>query len=175
MFRLHAFAPGFLLGLVTVAVLAVEPARGPEPATGETVEAAGEPTAIPGSQRDVEIGDFQSTTFTTFVNIPNSQVTIDNGTSTRNVVVTFSADAHVTDPGDIFQLGFRIDSGSCDAGGPSAFTASTLFETRTAVNVFTIGPGTHTIRPCWGVFADGDGAQAIELNRRSLIAEGRTK
>ena len=54
MLQVRSFVPGFLLGLVTVAVLAVSPARGPEPGTGATGEAAGELAAIPASQEDVD-------------------------------------------------------------------------------------------------------------------------
>ena len=118
----------------------------------------------------------QTTTSISFVNIPMSQVTIDNGTSTRNVVVTFSAEARVSDLGDTFMLGFSVDSGFCVLGeGPNSFTQSTLLEARTAAHVVPVGADVHTIRPCWAVNADGDGAQAIEVDFRSLIAEGRTK
>jgi hypothetical protein len=120
--------------------------------------------------------DVQSTTSTSFVNIPNSVVTIDNGTSTRTVVVTFSAVSQVGDPGDIFVLAFRIDNSLfCTAtGGPLSFAGSTDVETRTAVHVLTVGPGTHTIRPCWRLNSDGT-INPISVSSRSLIAEGRTR
>jgi hypothetical protein len=167
MLQVQAYAPGFLLGLVTVAALAVKPAGGPEPGTGELA-------AIPGSQQDVDF-PVANTTSTVSVDIPSSVVTINNGTSTRNVVVTFSADVHVSDAGDVFVLGFRVDAGSCSFQGPFLFTRSTVQDTRTVVHVLSIGPGTHTIKPCWHVAPDGDGAQFISVTTRSLIAEGRTR
>jgi hypothetical protein len=153
---------------VTVAALAVEPARGPELGTGGPGEAPGGLTAIPATQRDFDSG-VQSTAFTTFVNIPNSVVTPDNGASTRQVVVTFSADAGVTDAGDFLILAFRLDNSLvCSAGGPVDFTGKTFpAETRTAVHVFSLGPGSHTIRPCWRVAADGDGAQIVSVFSRT--------
>jgi hypothetical protein len=173
MLQLHAYAPGFLLGLVTVAALAVKPAA--EPGTRATGEAAGELAAIPASQEDVD-SVAVVTNSTSLVNIPNSVVTINNGTSSRKVVVTFSAEVAFQDAGDAFLLGFRIDSRSCAFGGPQIFSQSTfVVDTRTAVHVFSVGSGTHTIRPCWAVIPDGGGAQDISVARRSLIAEGRTQ
>jgi hypothetical protein len=175
MLQVHSFAPGFLLGLVTVAALAVTPARGPEPGTRAAGEAVGAPAAIPGSQEDMD-GNAEQSNSTSFVDIPNSVVTINNGTSTRNVVVTFSAETLLLDPGDAFLLAFRIDSGSCVVRGPQVFSEGIAgVQTRTAVHLFTIGPGTHSIRPCWAVLPDGDGAQFIVVNFRTLTAEGRTR
>jgi hypothetical protein len=173
MFQVHSFAPGFLLGLVTAAVLAVKPAA--EPETGPTDEAAGELAAIPASQEDVD-SVAVITNSTSLVNIPNSVVTINNGSSSRKVVVTFSAEIIFMDDGDSSMLGFRIDGGSCVFGGPQIFSRGTFAtDTHTVVHVFTIGTGTHTIRPCWAVIPDGDGAQFISVGRRSLVAEGRTQ
>jgi hypothetical protein len=176
MLQIRAFGPGFVLGLVTVGALVAEPAR--ESGSGWTGEAAGELGALPASQLDFDT-DVASTISQSFVNMPNSQVTINNGTSTRNVVVTFSAEARVLDTDglrDSFVLAFRIDSNlACTAGGPQVFTNSIAVETHTAVHVFSIGPGTHTIRPCWRVLPDDDSGQSIQVFSRTLIAEGRTR
>lgn len=171
MLQVHAHAPGFLLGLVTVAALVAAPVGGPEP---EADEAAGGLGAIPSSQLSV-LSTTASTSSTLFVDIASSVVTINNGMNTRNVVITFSAEGNVTDVGDSFILGTRVDSGSCTSLYSGAFTRSTLREIRTAVFVQSIGPGTHTIRPCWRVSPDGDGAQFIQVFGRTLIAEGTTR
>jgi hypothetical protein len=133
---------------------------------------------IPSGQRDVD-SDFQSTTSTGFVIIPGSRVTINNGSSTRQVVVTFSSESRVSDFNDTFQLVFNIDGAGCNgSGGPEIFDVHNFtgnFATRTAAHVFTLGPGTHDIRPCWSKFDDGDGIGDIAVWFRSLTAEGRTK
>jgi hypothetical protein len=170
MLQLHAFGPGFLLALVTMAGLVAAPIGGPEPETDEGARGLG---AIPSNQVSVSTS-VVSTSSTLFVNL-GAPVTIDNGTSTRNVVITYSAEVRVSDVGDVFVLGTRVDSGPCSALGSGAFARSTLTEIRTAVFVRSIGAGTHTIQPCFRVSPDGDGAQVIQSFVRTLIVEGRTK
>ncbi len=166
--RAYAVVVGLALGGFMFPMIA--PATAPkDPATRERTE-----MPIPSSQRDVEFNS-SSTASTGFAAIPNSQVTIDNGTSTRNVVITLSADARVSDSPDIFLLGFRVDGGLCTGAGPQRFARSTLLETRTAVHVLSIGSGVHTIQPCWAKFDDGDGLGSIDVIERTLIAEGRTR
>ncbi len=174
--RAYAAVVGLALGGFMFPMIAPYAAPG-DAATRETMRTL-EP-AIPGAQDDFD-QDFQATSSNALAFIPNSQVTIDNGTSTRNVVVTFSAEAQVTDPPDVFILAFSVDGGACTVGGPVSFTITKnagIFpqDTRTAMHILSIGPGSHTIRPCWRRSDDGDGVGNVQVLRRSLTAEGRTK
>jgi hypothetical protein len=171
-------ADAVVVGLALVGF--VFPLVAPDVAPRDARETLGtlEP-AIPSAQDDFD-QDLQATSSSALAFIPNSQVTINNGTSTRNVVVTFSAEARVTDPPDLFILAFSVDGGACTFGGPVAFTMTNNAgafpqEARTAVHILSIGAGSHTIRPCWRKADDGDGLGTIQVFRRSLTAEGRTK
>lgn len=124
---------------------------------------------IPTGQRDVDT-DLQITMSTSYLTIPNSSVTINNGTSQRRVVVTFSAEAAAV--GAAMGIAFKVDNGSCLVGtGPQTLIGSSGFEARTVVHVITIGPGTHTIRPCFKSSSGG----LVEVEFRTLTAEGRTQ
>ena len=130
-----------------------------------------EAVAIPTTQRDVEVGEVV-TSSSTFVLVPNSSVTINNGSSARNVVVTFSAEARVVAGG--IELGYDLDGAGCfKQAGPTAFSANAAddYEAATAVHVIPLGPGVHTIRPCFR----SPNSTAVLLRDRVLIAEGRTK
>ncbi len=175
MLQVQAYAPGFLLALVTVAALVAEPARRPEPGTGGTGEAEGELAAIPASQMDFN-SEMQTTNSTVFAAIPGSQVTIDNGTATRRVIVQFSTEAHVTDPPDGFLYRVNTDGAGCGVAGPEVLTRSAEdFAARTVIYAFSLGPGLHTIVPCWRKEDDGDGLGSIVVGKRTLTVEGRTK
>ncbi|HEY7461068.1 MAG TPA: hypothetical protein VIC59_04260 [Gemmatimonadota bacterium] len=146
------------LGILALAHQALEP---------EALEAV----AIPTTQRDVEVGEVV-TSSPTFVLVPNSSVTIDNGSSARKVVVTFSAEARVT--GGSIELGYSLDGAACfKQAGPTAFSANEAgdYEAATAVHVIPLGSGVHTIRPCFRSLH----ADLVRLRDRVLIAEGRTK
>jgi hypothetical protein len=130
-----------------------------------------EAVAIPTAQRDVEVGEVV-TSSPTFVFVPNSSVTINNGSSARKVVVTFSAEARVLGGG--MELGYDLDGAGCfKQAGPTAFSANAAddYEAATAVHVIPLGSGVHTIRPCFR----SPNSTAVLLRDRVLIAEGRTK
>ncbi|HEY7460325.1 MAG TPA: hypothetical protein VIC59_00435 [Gemmatimonadota bacterium] len=127
---------------------------------------------IPTTQRDVETGD-AFTNSVPFVPVLNSSVTINNGSSARKVVVTFSAEARV-DPGTGMELGYSLDGGGCfKQAGPTAFSANqtAFYAVFTAVHVIPLGSGVHTIQACYRS-ASGN---RVFLKDRTLIAEGRTK
>ena len=130
-----------------------------------------EAVAIPNAQRDVEVGEVV-TGSPTFVLVPNSSVTIDNGSSARKVVVTFSAEAAVAS-GNLMFLGCDLDGAGCfEQAGPTAFALGHgEFATSTAVHVIPLGSGVHTIQACYRS-ASGN---RVFLKDRTLIAEGRTK
>jgi hypothetical protein len=130
-----------------------------------------EAVAIPTIRRDVEVGEV-FTGSSTFVLVPNSSVTINNGSSARKVVVTFSAEARTLLGG--IELGYDLDGAGCfKQAGPTAFSANAAddYEAATAVHVIPLGRGVHTIRPCFRT-PTGD---FVRLRDRVLIAEGGTK
>jgi hypothetical protein len=131
---------------------------------------------VPASQKDV---DFNVVSFNNpfYVVIPNTSVMIDNGTSARNVIVTFSADARVTDTngGDLLLYAVSVDGGACFIAGPQNLAWSTSWDAHTIVYVPSLASGVHTIRPCLRILPDSDGAQIAEVGFRSLTVEGRTK
>jgi hypothetical protein len=129
---------------------------------------------IPTAQRNVQTG-VVSTISAGFELVDNSSVTIDNGSSARKVVVTFSAEALVEDPGNVIELGYSLDGAGCfKQAGPTAFSnnASTFFAVSTAVHVIPLGSGVHTIQACYRSVGS---PRKVFLNDRTLIAEGRTK
>jgi hypothetical protein len=150
------------LGILALARQALEP---------DALEAG----AIPTAQRDVEVGSIVMTSSTSFVLVPNSSVTINNGSSARNVVVTFSAEAHVNGPGVRMDLGYSLDGAGCFIqAGPTEFSANNVgqFAVSTAVHVIPLGSGVHRIQAC---FRSNSSLRFVELKDRMLIAEGRTK
>ena len=101
---------------------------------------------------------------------PNLLVTINNGTVSRNVIIQFSTEAVVSQPGGRIDLKYSIDGGSCMVIGPLYFACDTEYNTRTAIGVIKLGAGVHTIVPCYFTW---DPAAAVWY--RCLTAEGRTK
>ncbi len=102
---------------------------------------------------------------------PNLLVTINNGTVPRNVIIQFSTENAVTTPGSRLFLTYSIDGGSCYCIGACWFSDDTVWATRTHIGVVELGPGVHTIAPCYST-NDPTGASVYY---RCLTAEGRTK
>jgi hypothetical protein len=130
---------------------------------------------IPAGQRDVDLNIQTTFASPTPVPIPGSAVSINNGTTTRNVIVTFSSDAIVGDIGDLLFYSVSVDGGGCFVSGPQALADRTTFDSHTLVSVFSLGPGVHTIQPCFRVVPDGDGNQGGSVGFRALTVEGRTR
>jgi hypothetical protein len=134
--------------------------------------------AIPPGQRDIDF-DEVNTTSPTFVPVPNSIVTVNNGSTPANCILHFSANTTVT-PNDQVIFGYAVDLGVCSAtGGPDFFHYSEgqeLYETRTAVHVRAIPAGIHTITPCFAVAdRDLDGIAQVFFEFRALTVECRTR
>ena len=139
--------------------------------------------SIPTSQQDCDF-DAPSTMSTTFVVVPNSSVTVNNGNLSRDCINSFNAGATTGSEGDGVEVTYAISSqgGTCQSGiGPQSFHAGNdsggffFAETYTSITVCNLGPGVHTIQPCWVLIdLDGDGREAI-LARRCLVVECRTR
>lgn len=156
-----------LLGILALARQALEP-----DALGAVAIPNAQEPLIAATQQDFETGLVQ-TTSTSFVPVPNTSVTINNGSRARNVVVTFSAEA-LGNGFTTLELGYSLDGAGCfqQAGGPTDFSASqTNFGAATAVHVIPLGTGAHTIQACFR----SDTGNFVYLKDRTLIAEGRTK
>jgi hypothetical protein len=134
--------------------------------------------AIPTGQKDCETNAV-NTSSTSFVIVPNSSVTVNNGNTARQCVIQFSTEVR-TSVGDQTFLRYTIDStnpANCNFIGPEFFHAgeSNLIETHTQMGVRNIGAGTHTIRPCFSA-NDGnlDGATSTFFIR-CMTVECRTQ
>lgn len=156
-----------VVGLLALARHAVEPAP---------LEAV----AIPNGQADVDTDMvFVNTAF--FRPIPNSVVSINNGSVTRKVILQFSADISVSSSNgaqDRVDLGYAFTQkagAQCfEQAGPLVFARNILTETRTAIHVPTLGPGTWTIQPCMRVRDTAGRAGNATLQVRTLTAEKMT-
>jgi hypothetical protein len=120
---------------------------------------------ISGGQKACSTSPVSTTT-----SAPLETVSINNGTVSRNVIVQFSAETSV-DPGATMGLDYKIDGGSPIAIGPYFFSTDVGYQTRTAIGVIKLGPGTHTIQPV--INAGGGGT--VYVYYRCLTAEGQTK
>lgn len=138
--------------------------------------------AIPAGQRDVELVEV-STSSESFVLVPNTSVTVNNGATARNCVIQFSADALNDQVNDHVNVAFAIGSSnvsaaSCSAvGGPEFFYTSSvpLINTATTVHVRNVGTGINTIKACYRLVDEpGDGGTA-SLLQRALTVECRTQ
>lgn len=119
--------------------------------------------AIPSNQGDCDSGSVTITS-DSFSFVPGSVVTVDNGTVSRTVIITFSATATILQDEDqtgyeppgvgTIHLAYSIDGGACTSVGPTAFYSGRSDDgigaaTSTNVSVRTLGSGIHTIRPCF--------------------------
>jgi hypothetical protein len=129
--------------------------------------------AIPTSQRDCDT-NVVSTSSTSYVNVPDSVVTVNNGDSSRNCIFTFSAEAVTLFPSGRIDIGYTVSGTNenhiCRAVGPQSLHRGNTLETHTNVSVESLLSGTYTIRPCFKVNS-GSGF----LGRRCLIVECRTQ
>ncbi|HEX3035914.1 MAG TPA: hypothetical protein VHT73_12440 [Thermodesulfobacteriota bacterium] len=130
--------------------------------------------AINASQRDCS---FSSRGFnsTSYIVDPDISVSVNNGTSTRNCILTYSSEVGAT-PGDQVSVAYKVDGVACTVNGPEYFhigNTSSQFETHTNVTVRTLGPGAHTIIPCLRFNDLGGGGNGTVIFR-CMTVECRT-
>lgn len=141
--------------------------------------------AIPGAQRACSVdgtggANVISTTagggipaLGDFAPIAGMSVTVNNGTSARNVVLQFSADAGVDDLAEI-RLGYSVDGGPIKFYGPQNLANHTQYwENRNNTSVASLPPGTHTIKAYWRV--SGSAGKTAIMDDRCLTAEKSTQ
>jgi hypothetical protein len=81
----------------------------------------------------------------------NSVVTINNGATSRPVVVTLNADAGVDMLAEI-RVGYSVDGGAVQTPGAQNFANHTEYwQTRHSMVVMLIPSGVHSIRPYWRI------------------------
>jgi hypothetical protein len=137
--------------------------------------------AIPNAQEDCEVG-VVGTTSNSFVLVPNSAVTVDNGTTGRNCIIQFSTEVF-TSGNSATRLRYTIDStnpASCIPIGPGdnffSLPTGAFGSTRTAIGTTVLGPGSHTIRPCFNAVDFGEpGVEQSTFGPRCLVVECRTQ
>ena len=140
---------------------------------------------IPTNQRRVATNDFVTTLSQEFVLVSGRSVTVNNGSTARECVIQFSAEAANNELGDGVAVAFAIGgsgvrAAACNtSGGPEFFHLAEEgfeFETHTAVHVRQIGKRTKTVKACFR-FRDvnGSGTGEAALDFRTLTVECRTQ
>jgi hypothetical protein len=102
-------------------------------------------------------------------------VTVNDGTSTRNIVAFASLDGNVT-PNAEMRLSWSVDGGAVTdyAFGPGNIAENQQFDgTRTVMDVIPLGPGTHTLTP--EVRLSGNTSTSGIVDRLCVVAEAYTK
>jgi hypothetical protein len=151
---------------------------------GAATLGAGAVHAIPPGQKDVDT-NLAIANSTSFVLIPTSSVTVNNGAPARNCIIQFSAETFIT-PGDAMDLGYAVDSTSASAcssdegpqtvqfGNPQPFVTAT-----SVMHVKNIPPGIHTIKPCFRAkdlnFGGGSVGAEATLGPRALTVQCKTQ
>lgn len=135
--------------------------------------------AVPNSQRSCSVTPDNYNNLQTIYSdwgwqpVSGIAVSINNGTSPRNVVLQFNADTGVETDAEV-RLGYSIDNGPVQFYGPQNFANHTQYwETRSNLSVATIGAGVHTIKPYWRV--SGAAGKSATMDDRCFVAEGQTK
>jgi len=103
-----------------------------------------------------------------------ASVTVNDGTSNRNIVAFVSMDGNVAN-GEM-RMSWSVDGGAVSdyAFGPGNIAENQQFDgTRTAMDVIPLGPGTHTLTPEFRL-SGGTSASGI-VDRLCVVAEANTK
>jgi hypothetical protein len=102
-------------------------------------------------------------------------VTINDGTSSRNIVAFTSLDGNVP-PNAEMRLSWSVDGGAVTdyTYGPGNIAENQQFDgTRTVMDVIRLGPGTHTLTP--EVRLSGASSTSGIVDRLCVVAEAYTK
>ena len=102
-------------------------------------------------------------------------VTVNDGTSSRNIVAFTSLDGNVA-PGGEMRLSWSVDGGAVTdyTYGPGNIAENQQFDrTRTVMDVIPLGPGTHTLTP--EVRLSGNTTTSGIVDRLCVVAEAFTK
>jgi hypothetical protein len=139
--------------------------------------------AIPANQRDVELDTVQ-TSSTSFVLVPPTSVTVNNGDIARNCIIQFSANASASQVNEGVDIAFAIGTatvgaGACNtSGGPDFFyvqSSAPDAASATVMHVRNVPSGTRTIKACFRLFDPGIDGGIAQLATRAMTVECRTQ
>ena len=102
-------------------------------------------------------------------------VTVNDGTTSRNIVAFTSLDGNVAPNGEM-RLSWSVDGGAVSdyTFGPGNIAENQQFDgTRTVMDVIPLGPGTHTLTP--EVRLSGNSTITGIVDRLCVVAEAYTK
>jgi len=131
--------------------------------------------AIPGSQEACGSPGLTLTGGTGPYHSMGLSVTVNDGTTGRNVVVFTSLDGNVS-PNAEMRLSWSVDGGPVSdyAFGPGNIAENQQFDgTRTVMDVIHLGAGTHTLTP--EVRLSGSSTTSGIVDRLCVVAEAFTK
>ena len=151
------------LALATAPAFAAVSALAPSPASA--IPAPQKACGSPGLTLSGGTGPYQSM---------GLSVTVNDGTSNRNIVAFVSMDGNATN-GEM-RMSWSVDGGAVSdyAFGPGNIAENQQFDgTRTAMDVIPLGPGTHTLTPEFRL-SGGTSASGI-VDRLCVVAEANTK
>jgi hypothetical protein len=139
--------------------------------------------AIPPNQRDVDFASFNQSAITTYQIIPNTSVTVNNGSTARHCIIQFSTEisAETVDRVRIHPIfdSTNANPTNCVLAGPEdVYTSAThaAIETRTVNWIRQLGAGTHTVRVCAQTLdLNLSGTASTNFHYRTLTIECRTQ
>ncbi|MER7072760.1 hypothetical protein [Terrabacter sp. NPDC000476] len=127
--------------------------------------------AIPGVQKACAF-DVSTNTAVNGWRPVNSVVSVNDGPTSRYILVNFNADAGVDTLAEI-RVGYSIDGGPVQIFGAQNFANHTEYwQTRHNMVVMVVPSGTHTIRPYWRI--SGSVGKNGVMGARCLTAEAYT-
>ena len=128
--------------------------------------------AIPAASKACAFSVLSNTAANGWRPVTGSAVTINNGSSSRHVVLNFNADAGVDSLAEI-RVGYSVNGGSVTTPGAQNFANHTQYwETRHNMVVMYLPPGTHTIQPYWRI-SGATGKNGV-IASRCITAEAYT-
>lgn len=122
-------------------------------------------------QHDCEFFFEVNATSQTYAPDPNLSVRIDNGSTSRDVVIMLSTEGATSDRSTKLGVRYSIDGGPFNVNGPEFLFSDTTFQTHTNMSIVALGPGSHTIVPGYVIFGSGAGSLlfrciSVEAGRR---------
>ena len=152
------------LALATAPAFAAVSALAPSPASA--IPAPQKACGSPGLTLSGGTGPYQSM---------GLSVTVNDGTTSRNIVAFTSLDGNVAPNGEM-RLSWSVDGGAVSdyTFGPGNIAENQQFDgTRTVMDVIPLGPGTHTLTP--EVRLSGNSTITGIVDRLCVVAEAYTK
>ena len=130
--------------------------------------------AIPSSQADCDFDEVSTTSFVP-AQVPNSIVSVNNGFLARTCIIQFSSQGGTFPTSEQIRIRYSVDGGACTSFGPEEHLfPSNIIDTLTNISVLDLGPGKHTIQPCFSRSGGAGAPPTAILQNRCLTVECRT-